>query len=438
MNLSPKSIRTRLALGYAGAVAVAVLVYAAILYTSTRSALVAQVDAQLKEDIERVEHGFEIAMDGSLSWKERGGPFHVEPGGDLPWAAIVNVGAGQELFWPASGPTLADHRGDATTYEIAGERYDISVGRPLAPVRREMSRLFRTMALCFLPIVLLAALIGLLLARRALRPIDSMTEQARGIGADRLSERLPVENPDDELGRLATVFNAAFARLEASFEQLQRFTSDAAHELRTPLAALRSVGEVGLGAAADPAAQRDVIVSMLEETDRLTRLVEDLLVLSRGDAQQAPRVREDIDLGALVRSVCEQLEVLASERDQALEIQARDVVVVGDSAALRRAITNLVDNAIRHGPARSAIGVTLRADAATAELFVSNTGPGIPEEHRARIFDRFHQVDRSRTGAGTGLGLAIAAQIATQHGGAIDLLEREGTTFRLRVPLTSP
>jgi heavy metal sensor kinase len=287
-------------------------------------------------------------------------------------------------------------------------------------------------------IVALAGIGGYVLARRALAPMDDLAGEARRITAERLHERLSVPNEHDEIGRLAAVINETFARLESSFDQLRRFTADASHELRTPLSVIRGIGELGLGETRTPQEYRDAIGSMLEEVDRLSRLVDTLLRLSRGDAGTVRLSPEVLDLGGLAHEVGMSLGVLAEERRQRLQIDAAaDVRVSADRLVLRDAITNLVDNAIKYGPAESTILVVVNGDTRHAVLKVRDEGPGISPEHRARIFDRFYRVDegRSRDMGGTGLGLAIAKWAVEANGGAIDLEPTEaGSTFRIVLP----
>jgi heavy metal sensor kinase len=287
-------------------------------------------------------------------------------------------------------------------------------------------------------IVALAGLGGYVLARRALLPIDQLAGEARRITAERLHERLSVPNQHDEIGRLAAVINETFARLESSFDQLRRFTADASHELRTPLSVIRGIGELGLAETRTPREYREAMGSMLEEVDRLTRLVDTLLRLSRGDAGTVRLAPEVIDLGALAREVGASLSILAEERRQRLCVEVGDNVrVSADRLVLRDAIANLVDNAIKYGPSGSTILVTVNSDAAHVALRVTDYGPGISPEHRARIFDRFYRVDegRSRELGGTGLGLAIAKWAVEANGGTIELENTDtGATFRIVLP----
>lgn len=287
-------------------------------------------------------------------------------------------------------------------------------------------------------IVALAGLGGYVLARRALTPIDHLAAEARRITAERLHERLSVPNEHDEIGRLAAVINGTFARLESSFDQLRRFTADASHELRTPLSVIRGIGENALRETRTPSAYKDAIGSMLEEVDRLTRLVDTLLKLSRGDAGTIRLAHDVLDLGDLTRDVVSSLGILAEERQQRLEVvAAENVRVAADRLVLRDAIANLVDNAIKYGPHRSTIDVRVDADAAQATVTVTDAGPGIPAEHCERIFDRFYRVDegRSRDMGGAGLGLAIAKWAVEANGGRVSLEgAATGSVFRIVLP----
>jgi heavy metal sensor kinase len=291
-------------------------------------------------------------------------------------------------------------------------------------------------------VVVLAGLGGYVLARRTLSPIDHLAGEARRITAERLHERLSVPNEHDEIGRLAAVINDTFARLESSFDQLRRFTADASHELRTPLSVIRGIGEHALRETRTPLEYKDAMGSMLEEVDRLTRLVDTLLKLSRGDAGTIRLAHDVLDLGDLTREIVSSLGILAEERQQLLQVVvAENVRVTADRLVLRDAITNVVDNAIKYGPSRSTIDVRVEADAEQATVTVTDAGPGIPAEHRQRIFDRFYRVDegRSRDMGGTGLGLAIAKWAVEANGGKISLeTVTRGSVFRITLPRAVP
>ena len=267
-----------------------------------------------------------------------------------------------------------------------------------------------------------AGLGGYWLARGALAPVDRMAERARAITADRLGERLPVDNPTDKLGRLASVFNATLGRLESSFVQMRRFASDVSHELRTPLTAICSVGEVGLREPRDEAGYRAVIGSMLEDANRLGSLVERLLALSRADTGEVKLTTELIDLGELAETVTTDLGVLAKENQQSLGVERVGAPrCVGDHLVLRQALINLVGNAIKYTPKTGRIRVRVSERPSGSTLEVSHTGPGIQAERRHWIFDRFYRGahDRSGESSGAGLGLAIAKWAVEAHLGEL-------------------
>jgi len=307
-----------------------------------------------------------------------------------------------------------------------------------ARVQQQLREILVVLVLGLPLIVALAGFGGYVLARRALSPIDDLAGEARRITAERLHERLSVPNAHDEIGQLASVINDTFARLESSFDQLRRFTADASHELRTPLAVIRGIGENALRETRTLPEYKDAMGSMLEEVDRLTRLVDTLLKLSRGDAGTIRLSRDVLNLGDLTRDVVSSLGILAEERQQRLQVVAvENVRVSADRLVLRDAITNLIDNAIKYGPLRSTIDVRVGADSDQATVSVTDEGPGIPAEHRDRVFDRFYRVDegRSRDMGGTGLGLAIAKWAVEANGGQISVeTMATGSVFRITLP----
>jgi heavy metal sensor kinase len=287
-----------------------------------------------------------------------------------------------------------------------------------------------------------AGLAGYVLARRALSPIERMARRAMEINGERLAARLVVENPDDEIGLLAKAFNETLARIELSFDQLRRFTSDASHELRTPLNAIQNVGEVALRTHGSAEHYRDVIGIMLEESGRLTRLVDSLLTISRADMEKLQLAPVVIPVLPFVREVTSLLEVLAEEKEQPLVIEGDDeVCVTADHMILRHILINLVDNAIKYSPRGSGIWVrVLQQDRDTVWIEVEDSGPGIAPEHRDKVFERFYRIDAARTreAGGSGLGLSIARWGAEAHGGQLQLEcpWNGGCVFRLVMPAT--
>lgn len=434
--LRPRSVRMRLTLWYAGALCVALLAYALFVYLVLWRMLTLDLDRQLERDIKFTEGLLEM-KNGQLVWEN-----DIDTGEEIPGVEVKGLDGALYYRSPRFKRVhKADHRSMSREGRIEGVgTVMIEVCRRVEPLHDELRFLAVVLTLGIPLTVLLAAGGGFVLARRALVAVDRMAGQAKLITAERLSERLPVENPDDELGRLASVFNAMFARLERSFEELRRFTADASHELRTPLTALRSVGEVGLSKPRNVEDYREIIGSMLEEADRLTRLVESLLTLSRADGNRIQLRREETDLKALAGQVVHQLEILAEEKKQTLQldIPPETVSVHVDPMVLRQALTNLVDNAIKYSPSGSSIRIAVVEQKSHVLLEVHDQGLGVAPEHVHRIFDRFYRVDkaRAREMGGVGLGLAIARWAVESHGGSITVESEpeKGSVFRITLP----
>jgi heavy metal sensor kinase len=276
---------------------------------------------------------------------------------------------------------------------------------------------------------------------RALDPVSKMAHRAEQINSERLSERLPVESEEGELGHLAGVFNAMLSRIEQSFEQLKSFTADASHELRTPLAAIRSIGEVALQEPATPAEYRDTIGSMLEEVNRLTTIVESLLTLSRADAGQINLQVSVFPLAALVRETVALLEVLIDDKQLTFTLSGDESVgVQGDRLYIRQAVINVLHNAVKFTPPGGSISVRIQCDGESrVELSISDTGPGIPPDQSSRVFERFVRLDEARTHAnvGAGLGLSVARWAVQANDGEIGVTTSavgSGCRFWIRLP----
>jgi heavy metal sensor kinase len=455
----PRSVRMRLALWYSAAVALVLVVYAAGVYVFVRASLTDELDRALHDDFEEVEQWLDTGLAGPDPWSAAPG-HHDHAAEPARWMEVW-TGRGEvrfrspgmaQLDAPVRAPAEYEYASVVSSsgigtrtltgaHTVAGAPFIVRVTRSDGRVRHELNELLAGLGLG-LPIAMVCAgLGGYHLARRALRPVEGMIAQARSIEADELRARLQVHNPNDELGHLATVFNDLLARIEEAFDRLQRFTADASHELRTPLTAIRSVGEVGLREARDAATYREVIGSMLEEADRLTRLVDSLLFLSRADSATTAVRREPVLLERLAREVTAHLSVLAEERDQSFVHEGGPgVEVEADPVLLREALINIVDNAIKYGPTGSPIRIRVERTANWGVIAVADRGPGVPAEHLERIFDRFFRVDqsRSRNGGGAGLGLAIAKWAVEIHGGHIALHTGpgEGAEFRMHLPVS--
>jgi two-component system, OmpR family, heavy metal sensor histidine kinase CusS len=284
---------------------------------------------------------------------------------------------------------------------------------------------------------------GYLLARKALAPVDRMAAEADQITATRLDRRLEVPNPGDELGRLAGTLNGMMARLERSFEEIRRFTADAAHELRTPLAVMRNAVEVALRSPRDPEDYRRVLGDVLEEIERLTRLAEQLLFLCREDAGLVPLALRQVRLEGLVRETTEHMMAVADAKGVMLSCGAlAPVTIRGDLDQIRRLLFNLLDNAIKFTPAGGTVGVRLGLSDGLARVEIADTGAGIAAEHLPHVFERFYRVDPARASEaeGVGLGLSICRSIAEAHGGEIrvESAAGRGTRAILTFPASTP
>lgn len=452
MSSRRHGVRIRFTLLYVAALIVTVLLFSCGIYFFVQRALMGQIDNHLRKDLATVNRFLIQDVNGLLRVAQHG-PVH-----------LFQVREGDRLLsssrhWQESGldeqlrvseefvvPTSV-RMGDGKHYRIlesgvssGGRTYQAAVAHEEGSARQTISTL-ALIILLILPIfVAISLAVGYLIAGRVLAPVTAITRKAEEIGAENLSERLPVMDADDEFGRLATVFNQTFSRIEDSFGRLRRFTADASHELRTPLTAIRSIGETALHGPTGTNACRETIGSILEETDRLVQLVEALLQLSRADAGEAELRREPLELAALAAETVEFLGVLAEEKEQRLNIVIRErPVVTVDRTSVRQAMLNLLDNAIKYTPPGSDILVTVGVlSSGEAMVEIADSGPGIPKEDLNRIFDRFYRVDkgRSRELGGAGLGLSIVKWAVEINGGRIEAESKiqKGSTFRIIFP----
>lgn len=452
MTWRPQSVRVRLTLWYAAVMAATLLLFSLGVYFSVRTNLMRQANERLMQNAAAIqtllanepdelpeleEHGsvplFQVTEDGAVLYRSAGWDrigldrALARPGNDPSW------------MWETPGDVHFVVRTDPV--RIGARTLEVATAEEIKAVLRSLRSLSVILFVGFPLAVALALAGGYFLAGRVLAPVGRMASKAQEITAERLSERLPVANPEDEFGRLASVFNHTLQRLEHAFENLRRFTADASHELRTPLTALRSVGEVGLQEAGrSPASYRDVIGSMLEEADRLAALVDNLLTLTRGDAGQVPIHLEMVDLAALAKDVVNHLRVLAEEKGQDVTLAgATSLAATADRGKLRQALINLLDNAIKYTPSGGHIRVNVQCRGSeSAVVEIVDTGPGIPPAHREKVFERFYRVDQGRSSdaGGAGLGLAIAEWAVRLSGGRVELESKEhrGSTFRVVLP----
>jgi signal transduction histidine kinase len=269
-----------------------------------------------------------------------------------------------------------------------------------------------------------------------LQPLQNIRETSERIIAGKLDERIVTDHPDDELGRLARAINEAFDRHRDAIFRQQRFASDASHQLRTPLTAIRATGEVCLQKDRAPEEYRETIGSMLEEVQHLSDLVEKLLMLARLGPEHVRRAFAPVELGSLIRATVMQYETIAAAKNIRIAVETADRRrVLGDAALLQQMTSNLIDNALRHTPDGGLIRVEVKTWLDTrAAMFVRDNGPGVAPELRANLFQRFARGPGADTAAGSGLGLAIVSDIVSLHNATIELLDQPGANFRILFP----
>jgi heavy metal sensor kinase len=308
----------------------------------------------------------------------------------------------------------------------------------LAETEATLAAFDRLVAGGALVFLLLAVAGGLFLSRQALRPVEDSIRAARRLDAENLSERLPLTGAGDELDELAATTNGLLDRLAAYHAQVIRFTADASHELRSPLAAMQAAVEIALQKPREPEEYQTILATLGEQSERLTALVNGLLLLARVDAGEVTIRREAADLAGLACDVAEMFDPLAEERGIRLVADVSGPVTLsGDPSRLRQLVTNLVDNAVRFTEPGGTVTLRVHGVAGRAILRVTDTGLGIPSEHLPHIFERFYQADVARSSGGCGLGLSICRWIVKAHGGVIEAEsgQGKGAEFTVNLPM---
>jgi signal transduction histidine kinase len=426
-------IRVRLTLPFAVAMAIVLIATGAFVYERVGAALLGSVDstlsAQIAEATQNAREGRRL-VDPDTSE----GPYVTavaRPDGTLVRVTAAGVGSipvRQGLTRAVRFTTEIDGLRDSWRVIEApgvyrGKPAIVIVAHSLAAREETLHRLGREFLFAAPAALLVAILAGYALAAAALRPVEAMRRRAAAVSADTPGRRLPVPPARDEVQALALTLNGMLERLEAAFEHERRFLSDASHELRTPLALLRAELDLALRRPRSHDELEQALRSAAEETERLSRLAEDLLLIARADQGRLPMRPEELAASSLLERVRDRFAVRAVALDRELEIDRVDPArIEADVVRLEQALGNLVDNAFIHGGG----AVTLRAlvDDGRVELHVLDEGAGFPEDFSGRAFDRFSRADDARSAGGTGLGLAIVDLIARAHGGEAGLSNR--------------
>ncbi|HJQ70428.1 MAG TPA: ATP-binding protein [Blastocatellia bacterium] len=455
------SIRAKLTLWYLAVAAAVLLAFAIAIYLYLSRGLLATIDTSLWNQADRIAQGVghpsvaeEMSQPGVLMLtpqfvsivNQEGGItdqiLDIE-GNEVPvsqatieraareWkpqyeeASITPTEQARIITWPAR--------------DEDGEVFFVVVGQSLKELQQAQRQLLLLLAISNPVALLLASLGGLWLANKALEPVDRITRTVERIGRGNLSERVEEPRTKDEIGRLAGTFNEMLSKLEQAFARERRFTADASHELKTPLAVLRGDIEVALRRERATDEYRRVLTSSLEEIARLTKLTDDLLTLARSDAGETMLELEPISLDRLASEAYNFLQPLASSASVALDYNpsAVPVVVEGDQKRLKQLFVNLLDNAIKYTPAGGSARLALDREGEAAIIEVSDTGRGIPAEALPHVFERFYRQSDPGDGRvnGFGLGLAISKWIVEAHGGNIEVSSHPGSGSRFRVSL---
>ena len=468
--MSNASIRVRLTIWYGSALVLIMILFTSALYLVMSRALQDQIDRSLEEAAKAAARSLE---------EHRFGPFLLLDDLAQAFPELALLDKFFQIFGPGGQVTLQSANiltqeiplsptaleaalvGQATfesvrfqeeipirllSYPIRhGENLVniLRVGTSLRPVEEMLHRLIFVLLVAS-PLAVAVSMLGVwFLAGRALRPVDAITLTAQRIAAGDLTQRIQTRSKD-EIGRLASTFNDMIARLEASFRQIRQFSADASHELRTPLTIIKGETELALRKPRSPEMYREALESNLEEIDRMNRIVEELLFLSRADLGEIKVASDPVQLDSLIQEVQQQAIVLGQDRQVETTLgRVEPAQVLGDEWRLREMLLNLVDNAVKYSRHTGTVQLSLVRDGNMACLSVRDHGIGISPEEQGHIFDRFYRTDAARAHfqKGTGLGLSICKWIAEAHHGRIQVesILGQGSCFTIFLPLlTSP
>jgi signal transduction histidine kinase len=459
------TFRLRLAIASAVAVAATIAIASAVVYIVMRDHLRASVDRQLQQEVAQVDPG---KLRRAFGGPDAGpGGYTYQPAGPSVTALYMQIvrddgrhllANGEKMPVPVTDTTVAVAAGQHTAFFADGEVghhqtriYTVYVGstidghglavqfvRPLDDLNRTLNRLRLILLLIVGGGIAVGAAAGALVSRAALVPVRRLTSAAERIAkTGDPSERVTDAGGRDELARLGTAFNTMLAALEDSLETQRRFVADASHELRTPLTGIRAYAELfRRGAAVRPDDLERAMTGISRESERMSLLVDDLLLLARLD-EGRPLEQEPVDLPEVVGEAVETARMV--EPNRRIDLDTEPAVILGDRDRLRQLVDNLLSNVRAHTPATAPVHVRVSRNGTNAILEVEDSGPGLSEDELEQVFERFHRGDpsRSRTSGGVGLGLAIVSAVAEAHGGDVsaDSEPGRGSTFRITLPL---
>lgn len=456
------SLTTRISLLFAGAAALVLLITGFFLTQGVERHLKEEDRIELTGKLELIQNLFKHAyrqksldllprrLDDALVGhpglsvmvtNAAGAVWFTTPAADFPRVLLhdcqtrsKNCAPGTLQAWTRAGK---NYRSMAATIRAGGDQpYTVIVAQDIQHHEDFMRKFGAVLAIAITLAAFATAALGWIAARWGLSPLRDVTDRVAGISAERLSDRLPVTGLPTELKPLAIAFNAMLTRLDDSFRRLSEFSANIAHELRTPISNLMTQTQVALSSARGKEEYKEILYSSLEEYERMAQMVSNMLYLAQTDNHLIKPGVEKVDLASETQGLFDYFEAWAEERGVSLT-RTGSAVATGDRLMLRRALSNLISNAIRHTPPGQAVRVFLENAADKAVLTIDNPGAAIPQEHLPRLFERFYRVDpsRQRRGDGAGLGLAIVKSIVSAHGGTISVTSTsEATRFQITLP----
>lgn len=443
--MRPLSIRVKLTLLYLAIMVATVAALGAGIIWAIRESVHAAADEDLRlklAGVERLLERYDPAISIERVREELREHSGLRPGGDLLQVADAS---GKWIFRSASireyNMSLLLGEADAPRLEtvhvngqplrllsaratVSGTNYRVQLATPLSESYAVLRRFQWFLLLSIPPLLVLSSLGGYWMSRRALAPVDAITSTARSISEHNLSRRLDIAKTGDELQRLSETFNQMMDRLEAAFKRITQFTADASHELRTPVALIRTAAELSLRRQRNETEYREALAQILEESERMSVLIESLMTLARMDSGSETLNLDPVDLASILRGVCTQSETLTQSKQIQFgyDLPTEAVLVDADELTIRRLFLILIDNAIKYTTAGGRVQVKLETDGQQAFVEVRDTGIGIPNEDIPHIFERFYRADKARSREmGAGLGLSIARWIADMHGALIQV-----------------
>lgn len=434
--MNPRSIRFRLTVWYALVLTAALGLFSVLIWVSLSHQLLGEIDRELEGRASRLEAYFkeEVAKTTTLQLHDELEEFSQA---FAPTSSIEIKGSNGFVFrYPPHDRSQSDARTLRRRFSLNGDDFELGVRISTTEMERTLDVL-RHLLLGLIPLVIAIACIGgALLSGRALRPVTALTDAARSISIENLSERLPVADTGDELARLAATLNIMLARLEGAVATLSQFAADASHEFRTPLAVIQTTVELALRRPRDADAYRLSLVEVGDEVNRMTHLVEDLLALARSDTAAVDMPRAAVDIRSLLHEVVTETRSLADLRQ--VRVTPPPAIndplwIMGNRPALHRLFLALLDNALKFSQPGGQVVMAVQQLDSIVSVSIVDFGMGIPAVHIPHIFERFYQADSARSGTGHGLGLALAASIVRAHGAKIDVASTEGVSTEFRV-----